>query len=93
MLSRFQNNIKRIEIQVFKTSFLFECKAFHNSRKVHLLCKKKKKKEKKHAYDNENTKRIDITRECSISPTLRTDQVHHQVQIPSWVSKLIKNPK
>ena len=54
---------------------------------------KKKEKEKKHAYDNENTKRIDITRECSISPSLRTDQVHHQVQIPSWVSKLIKNPE
>jgi hypothetical protein len=35
----------------------------------------------------------EITRECSIGSSSRTDQIHHQIQIPSWVSKLIKTPE
>ena len=89
MLSRFQITIKQLKFKYSKPHFYLNAKHFIIQEKFTYYAKKKKT----HAYDNENAKRIDITRECSISPSLRTDQVHHQVQIPSWVSKLIKNPE
>jgi len=39
------------------------------------------------------TETEEITRDCLIGSSLRTDRVQHQLQIPRWVFNYIKNPE